>query len=417
MIAHIDCNNFYVSCERVFAPRLERRPVVVLSNNDGCVISRSEEAKALGIKMGTPFFKIDYLVEKENLQVFSSNYSLYGDMSLRVMAALNTFSPEVEVYSIDEAFLRLEPGGDLRQLTEMAAKIREAVGRWTGVPISVGIAPTKTLAKLANRIAKKDGLGIFEMAEETIQNEVLDQTAVNDVWGIGYRSALKLKKHGIATALDLKRFDRRNARQLLTVVGARTVEELNGKNCLALERCPPPKKAVACSRSFGEWVERLEVLQEALDVYLCRAGERMRKQNLAANAVTVFLSTNRFSKLPQYSNTLTIELANATNSTRELRAYVRKALREIFKEGYLYKKVGVMLLGLQPEKAETIRLYDRSDYEKDRRLMAAMDKIAGKFGKDTVRFGVRQHTEQWRTKAEMKSQRYTTSLREVLCVK
>lgn len=417
MIAHIDCNNFYVSCERVFCPKLENCPVVVLSNNDGCVIARSNEAKALGIKMGTPFFKIGYLVEKGKLAVFSSNYPLYGDMSLRVMTALNYFSPEVEVYSIDEAFLSLESKSGIEELTENAYRIKMSVKKWTGLPVSIGIAPNKTLAKIANRIAKRDGLGVFEMTREALQNEVLEQMPVSGVWGIGGKSTRKLKRLGIKTALDLKGFDRRHARKLLTVVGARTVEELNGRNCLPLELCPPPKKSITCSRSFGELVENLDILQEALDSYLDRTCEKMRKYKLAANALNVFLTTNRFSKRPQYSNSLTIELACPTNSTRELRDWTRKALRQIYKPHYLYKKVGVILLGLQPEKAETIRLYNQKDYEKEKRLMEAMDKISGRFGKNSIQFGVQRNAEQWQMKAEMKSQRYTTSLKEVLSVR
>jgi DNA polymerase V len=417
MILHIDVNNFYVSCERVFRPQLEKRAVVVLSNNDGCVISRSEQAKALGIKMGTPFFKVDYLVEKENLAVFSSNYSLYGDMSLRVMAALDYFSPEVEVYSIDEAFLNLELKGGFDELTEKACEIKNSIRQWTGLPVSIGIAPNKTLAKIANRIAKKDGLGVFEMIDEVIQNEVLDQMPVSDVWGIGRESAYKLKKHDIKTALDLKRFDRRHARKLLTVVGARTVEELNGRSCLPLDAVPPPKKSITCSRSFGVLVENFDILQEALNSYLDRTCEKMRKHNLAANAVNVFIKTNRYSKRPQYNNSLTIELASPTNSTRELRDWTRQALRQIYKPGYLYKKVGIILLGLQPEKAETVRLYNEKEYEKDKRLMQALDKISNKFGRDKIRFGVEKNAPTWKMKAEMKSPGYTTCLKEVLRIK
>ena len=420
MIALVDCNNFYVSCERVFAPNLERRPVVVLSNNDGCVIARSEEAKALGIKMGTPYFKIDYLMEKENMAVFSSNYALYGDMSLRVMEALNMFSPETEIYSIDEAFLNLEqtPKEKLKNQTpvEKAIEIRSKIKKWLGLPVSIGIAPNKTLAKIANRAAKKSNLGVFELEDEKQRDEVLEEMPISDVWGIGDRSAVKLKKLGIKNALQLKHLDRRWARKLLTVVGARIVEELNGKVCLPLELVPPPKKSITCSRSFGVLIESLEILQEALDSYLNRTGERMRKHNLAANAVTVFLSTNRFAKTPQYNNSITIGLANPTNSTRELRYWTRKALEEIYKAGYLYKKVGVTLLGLQPESAETIRLYEEKSYGKDKRLMRALDKISNKFGRDTIRFGVRRNPRQWQMKAEMKSRGYTTSLREILQV-
>lgn len=412
MIALVDCNNFYVSCERVFAPKLKNCPVVVLSNNDGCVIARSEEAKALGIKMGTPYFQIDYLIEKERLAVFSSNYCLYGDMSLRVMEALNLFSPETEIYSIDEAFLNIENKG-VKSIA-LAHKMRSDVLKWLGLPVSVGIAPNKTLAKIANRAAKKLSLGVFELSNEKLINHVLTETSINDVWGIGYNSAKKLKALGIINAFQLKNLDRRWARKLLSVVGARIVEELNGKICLPLELVPPPKKSITCSRSFGCMVEQLEHLNEALDCYLVKAGEKMRKKKLTANAVTVFLATNRFAKTEQYSNSLTIELANATNSTRELRDWTRKALRQIYKQGYLYKKVGVILQGLQPEKSETIRLYNEPSYEKDKRLMAALDKISSKFGRDTIRFGMQRNNQCWQMKAEMKSQKYTTSLREVL---
>lgn len=421
MIALVDCNNFYVSCERVFAPKLEKRPVVVLSNNDGCVIARSEEAKALGIKMGTPYFKIDYLIEKENLAVFSSNYTLYGDMSWRVMQALNLFSSEIEIYSIDEAFLNLEQNSENKLIdqpaVEKAIEIRSKIKKWLGLPVSVGIAPNKTLAKIANRVAKKLNPGVFELSDEKLINEVLKVTPINDIWGIGYNSSKKLKMLGIANAFQLKNLDRRHARKLLTVVGARIVEELNGKICLPLELIPPPKKSITCSRSFGCPVERFEHLNEALDSYLVKASEKMRKHKLTANAVTVFLATNRFAQTRQYSNSLTIEMANATNSTRELKEWTKKALRQIYKENFLYKKVGVMLLGLQPEKAETLRLYNQPGYEKDKRLMQALDNISAKFGRDTVHFGMQKSTGQWQMRAEMKSQKYTTALKEVLYVR
>ena len=421
MIGLVDCNNFYVSCERVFAPKLERCPVVVLSNNDGCVIARSEEAKSIGINMGVPYFKIDYLIKKESLAVFSSNYTLYGDMSLRVMEALNLFTPEIETYSIDEAFLNLEttPEDKLRNQSsiEKAIEIRSKIKKWLGLPVSIGIAPNKTLAKIANRIAKKSNLGVFELTDKNLTDEVLLKTPINDLWGIGYNSARKLKGIGIQNAFELKNLDRRWARKLLTVVGARLVEELNGKICLPLEIFPSPKKSITCSRSFGCVVEHIEQLGEALDNYLVKAGEKLRKQNLVANAVTVFLSTNRFAKTDQYSNSLTIELANPTNSTRELRDWTRKALRQIYRKGFFYKKVGVILQGLQPEKAETIRLYNEPIYEKDKRLMKALDKISNKFGRDTIRFGIQKHSEQWQMKSEMKSKKYTTSLKEVVFVR
>lgn len=407
MIALIDCNNFYVSCERVFAPELRTRPVVVLSNNDGCVIARSEEAKSLGITMGAPLFQVEDLIERENVAVFSSNYTLYGDMSSRVMEALTYFSPELEVYSVDEAFLDLE--------TESAAEeIRAKIYRWTGLPVSIGIAPNKTLAKIANRTAKKTGRGIFSLSDKTLQTEILAKMPVSDIWGIGYNSAKKLKALGIETALQLKEMDRRWARKLLTVVGARLVEELNGKICLPLELAPPPKKSITCSRSFGQLIASIEELHEALDDYLVKACEKLRKQNLTANAVTVFLNTNRFSKLPQYSNSKTVELANATSSTIELRRWTKRILNEIYRENFFYKKVGVILQGLQPERSETVRLYDEKQYEKEKRLCRAIDRLSRRFGRGTVKFGSRKTHRSWHMLCERKSNHYTTSLKDVL---
>ena len=347
--------------------------------------------------------------------MFSSNYTLYGDMSARVMEALNSFSPETEIYSIDEAFLSVET--DKHQTVDFGEKIRADIFKWFGLPVSIGIAPNKTLAKIANRRAKKSKLGVFELTGENLINEVLSQTPVNEVWGIGYNSARKLNALEIKNAFELKNLDRRWARKLLSVVGARIVEELNGNVCLPLEFVPAPKKSITCSRSFGCLVEQIEDLNEALDSYLVKAGEKLRRQNLTANAVTVFLNTNRFAKTEQYANSLTIELANPTNSTRELRHWTRTALRQIFKPDFQYKKVGVILQGLQPEASESIRLYNEENYEKDKRLMQALDEISSKFGGNKIRFGRQRTTLCWQTKAEMKSPKYTTSLREVLRIK
>lgn len=414
MIALVDCNNFYVSCERVFNPKLRRRPVIVLSNNDGCVIARSEEAKSLGIKMGVPFFQIEYLIERENVAVFSSNYCLYGDMSQRVFESLNLFSPEVECYSIDEAFIKLDARKS--KLLEKGKRIREKIYQWTGLPVSIGIAPNKTLAKIANRVAKKTNLGVCHLVDSNSQNETLREMAVADVWGIGYRSAKKLNELGIKSAFDLKNMDRRWARKLLSVTGARIVEELNGANCLPLEIIPPPKKSITCSRSFCQPSESIEILKEALESYLIKAAEKMRNKNLVAGAVTVFIETNRFAKAEQYNNSKTIVLANPTNSTRELNYWTKKALQEIYKSGYLYKKIGIILQGLQPEQAESIRLYNSSAYEKDRSLMMALDKITQKFGSEKIRFGMRSEAKLWQMKSEMRSNKYTTCLRDILVV-
>ncbi|MDQ3712946.1 MAG: Y-family DNA polymerase [Acidobacteriota bacterium] len=413
-VALIDCNNFYVSCERVFAPELRARPVVVLSNNDGCVVARSEESKGLGITMGTPFFQIEDLIERERVAVFSSNYALYGDMSARVMEALNYFSPETEVYSIDEAFLNLQDTNE--KTIEAAQEIRTKIYRWTGLPVSIGIAPNKTLAKIANRIAKKTGHGVFSLNDEATQTEMMAHLPISEVWGIGYKSTKKLEALGIKTALQLKELDRRRARKLLSVVGARIVEELNGRVCLPLQLTPPPKKSVTCSRSFGVLIASIEELKEALDSYLVKASAKMRRQNLTARAVTVFLATNRFSKQTQYSSVKTVVLANATNSTRELRRWTNRILTEIYKEGFLYKKVGVILQGLQPETAETVRLYSELQYEKERRLCQAIDKLSRKFRREIVSFGFPKVEKTWEMKAERKSNCYTTCLQEILQV-
>jgi DNA polymerase V len=287
-IALVDCNNFYVSCERVFDPKLVARPVLVLSNNDGCVIARSNEAKSLGVKMGTPLFQIEQVIDAYNVRVLSSNYALYGDMSQRVMGALQEFTPDVEVYSIDEAFMRVE-AKTLRALGQRASQVREQVLRWTGIPVSVGLAPTKTLAKIANHIAKKSpgAQGVLALIGVAEQTRALDETPVEEVWGIGRTYAKLLRSVGINTARKLRDADRRWVRQRMTVVGARVVEELRGVSCLALEQCPPPKRSVTCSRSFGVAVVSLEEMREAVALYLTRAAERMRRHGMAAGAVTV----------------------------------------------------------------------------------------------------------------------------------
>ncbi len=407
MIALIDVNNFYVSCERVFAPELRKRPVVVLSNNDGCVIARSYEAKELGITMGKPFFQIEELVEKENIAVFSSNYTLYGDMSWRVMNLLEEFSGEVEVYSIDEAFLKINFGE--------GQEIREKIYKWTGLPVSVGIAETKTLAKVANKLAKKKNLKVFELSEKDGIDGILKETDLKEIWGIGYASVQKLKAIGIENAFDLKNLDRRHARKLLTVTGARIVEELNGRRCLPLDLVPPVKKNICCSRSFGVPVEDYRNMKEALDAYLDNATFKMRKQNLSASAVTVFLTTNRFRKNDrQYSNSVTKRFASPTNSNRELRQATKELLEKIYLDGYRYKKVGVLLLGLEPEQANTKRLFGESEHIREKRLMKALDIIRERHGKGKIDFGLIRQEKKWRMKTERKSRRFTTNFGEIL---
>ncbi len=415
--AHIDCNNFYVSCERVFQPSLIGRPVVVLSNNDGCIVARSNEAKALGITMGAPLFRTQHLVEKYDVAVYSSNYALYGDMSQRVMQSLQEFTPEIEIYSIDEAFMRLELAAN-KSARDEALKIKENVRRWTGIPVSIGIAPTKTLSKIANRLAKKSqtSQGVLDLTPLPEQLAALEQMPVGDVWGIGPAYAKLLKATGITTARKLRDADRRWIRQRLTVVGARIVEELRGVSCLPLEMCPSQKKSITCSRSFGMVTQSLEHLREAVAVYMTRAAEKLRRARLAACVVTVFINTDRFSGEPQYANSVTFELACATDSTKELLEWSLKGLEQIFRAGYKYRKAGVMLNHLKPAGQLSMRLYDDTDFERSRRVMKTIDEINARHGRDTVRFGVARQDGCWQTKFLRRSQRYTTRLQEVLSV-
>jgi DNA polymerase V len=416
-VALVDCNNFYVSCERVFDPKLTGRPVVVLSNNDGCVIARSEEAKALGIKMGTPIFKAEHIVDSCGVAVYSSNYSLYGDLSQRVMGTLQEFTPEVEIYSIDEAFMRLE-AEDRQPLSARAQEVRERVRQWTGIPVSIGLAPTKTLAKLANRAAKRTGAlqGVLDLTGPTEQEGLLEETLVEDVWGVGPAYSVLLRKAGIETARKLRDADRRWVRRRMTVVGARIVEELRGISCLPIEQCPPAKKSVTCSRSFGTLVESLGEMREAVAVYVTRAAERMRKHKMAAGVVTVFINTNRFSEEPQYGNSATFELAYATDATGELTEWALRGLERIFRPSYRYKKAGVILSHLRPADGLTVRLFGNCQYERARRVMMAVDEINARHGRDTVRLGVANPSGRWKTKALRRSPRYTTRISEVLSI-
>ena len=417
-IGLIDCNNFYVSCERVFQPKLRRRPVVVLSNNDGCIIARSNEAKALGLKMGVPLFKAQELIEENNVAVYSSNYALYGDMSHRVMEALQEFTPEVEVYSIDEAFMGLDDK-DSQSFHARGTNIRGKVLQWTGIPVSVGIGQTKTLAKVANHLAKKDaGLqGVLDLTPVDVQTEALEKTPVQDVWGVGPAYAKLLKAAGITTARKLRDADRRWIRQRMTVVGARIVEELRGVSCLPLEQCPSQKKSLTCSRSFGVPVESLAELREAVALYMSRVAERLRRFRLAAGVVTVFINTNRFSTEPQYGNSITYEMAYSTDSTKELLEWALKGLEKIYRTGYRYKKAGVLLNQLVPADQLSRRFFGDAAFERSSRVMKAVDEINRKHGRDTVRFGAVEPNSRWQTKFLKRSQCYTTRLKDVLCVK
>ena len=399
-IALIDSNDFYASCERVFDASVKRKPIVVLSNNDGCVIARSQEAKEIGVTMGAPLFKVESLLDEHDAEIFSSNYALYGDMSNRVMNLLHNFTPEVEVYSIDEAFLNLEPRK--HSLDKLAHTIREKMYQWTGIPVSIGIGETKVLAKIANKRAKREELreqGVLNLYRSSKTEPILKETLVEDVWGIGYRSSLKLKASNILTAWQLRETDNRFIRRLLTVVGARIALELRGIQCLPLEQSSMKKHSITCSRSFGQIITNYELIKEATLYFLTRACEKMRHHNLAANAVTVFISTDRFRPVPApYSPTATYSSAYPTDSNQELQEWTLSTLERIYNKDYEYRKAGIILSGLVPNENLTKRMFYDERFQQQHKLMKAVDAINQKFGKDTVRFGGVKIEGRWKMK-------------------
>jgi len=420
MYALVDCNNFYASCERVFDPTLENKPVVVLSNNDGCVIARSNEARALGIEMGTPAFKNEDLFKKHGIRVFSSNYALYGDMSDRVMRTLHELAPAMEVYSIDEAFLDLA-AMPYTDLYELGLRIRLDVKQFTGIPVSVGIAPTKTLAKLANRYAKKHTeTGVFCMDNESVHEMVLRKTDVADVWGVGRRYAKLLRDNRIETAYDLANAPENWIRKHMSIVGERTVRELCGIPCYELRHSPDPKKGICTSRSFGKPVTELGILEEAVATFAARCGEKLRKQDSATMLMYVFVFTNRFREdQPQYYGSRTVQLPVGSNSSMELITYATKALKLIYREKYLYKKAGVMVSAIVHQDRIQTDLFaqDERKREIDRKAMLVLDKLNKRMGRDTVRVAMQGYDRSWHLRQERKSRCYTTRWDELLEVK
>jgi DNA polymerase V len=417
-IALLDCNNFYASCERVFDASITSKPLVVLSNNDGCVVARSEEAKQIGVTMGSPLFKVQSLLDEHDAEIFSSNYALYADMSSRVMNLLQNFTPEVEIYSIDEAFLNLEPRKN--SLDTLAHSIREKMYKWTGIPVSIGIAETKVLAKIANKRIKKGELkerGVLNLYHSQKTECILKETNVEDVWGIGYHSTLKLKANNIFNAWQLRETDNRFIRRLLTVVGARIGLELRGIKCLPFEQFSAKKHSITCSRSFGQAITNYSQIKEAVLYFLTRACEKMRKNNLAAHAVTVFIGTDRFRPMPEpYSDSATYSSTYPTDSNQEIQEWTSKTLEKIYKKGFEYRKAGIILSGLVPGENLTKRMFDDEHFQQQHKLMKAVDEINKKFGKDTVRFGRITSEDGWKMKQTRKSQSYTTNWNEVLVV-
>lgn len=416
MFALVDCNNFYASCERAFNPYWNNRPVVVLSNNDGCVIARSNEAKALGIKMGVPAYQIKTEIEQYNIGVFSSNYTLYGDMSNRVMTLLSSYSPNIELYSIDECFLDFSGFGS-HDLKEEGETIVRTVTKGTGIPISMGIAKTKTLAKVANKFAKKykgyKGVCIIDTEQKRI--EALKHTEIGDIWGIGRRNAGKLEKFGIKNAYDFSLMPRNWVRQQMTVVGERTWKELNGEPCIDLETTAPPKKEICTSRAFGEMVTEMNGLEEAVSNFASICAAKLRKQKSCAQSLMVFIHTNNFREdMPQYFKNCVIKLPVPTDSTLEIVHYALTALRHIFQKGYWYKKAGVIIMDIVPAGAIQQHIFDTVDRTKQHKLMEVMDRLNNGFTKNNLTLAIQGGSRKWKLKQESLSPCYTTKLKDVI---
>ncbi len=420
-IALVDGNNFYVSCERVFNPALENRPVVVLSNNDGCVVSRSEEAKALGIRMGVPFFEVRHLVKTRGLVWLSSNYALYGDMSARMMALLGDHAPRQEIYSIDECFLDLTgmPGNAAAR----GRDIRRHIRQYLGITTCTGIGPCKTLAKLANHVAKKDRTcgGVFDWAElsPSARTALMAKLPAGSVWGVGRKLAAQLlQQMNIATVLDLQRADAGKIGRRFSVVMQRTVMELNGESCLELEDITLPKAHIQATRSFGRPVTAIAELREAVMSYAVRAAERLRGQHSACTQVMVFVHTGKHTTdRLHYSASTTVPLAAAADDTRQIGAAALHGLERIFRPGYRYKKAGVMLGGLEAATPAQADLFAGEPHARATRLMTAMDAINRTYGMNTATFAGAGIEQPWRMQSMRRSPRYTTRWDELAVVR
>lgn len=415
MFALVDCNNFYVSCERLFRPELRGLPVVVLSNNDGCVVSRSNEAKALGIKMGEPFFQVRHHVHESGLEVCSSNYALYANLSARVMRLLRGMAPRIEVYSIDEAFLDLR--GMQIDLEQLGRDIRARVLREVGIPVGVGIAPTKTLSKLANWGAKKWPAtgGVVDLRHLARQRRLMALAEVGEVWGIGRRLSARLSAMGITTALQLADYDHKTLRRLFNINVERTARELTGEECFALEDGPEPKKMIAATRSFGQRIYDLAGLEEAVTTYASRAAEKLRAQQQYCQLLQVFIRSSAFAQgAERYSRAATVPLPYPTADTRDLVAAAQAGLRSIFTPGPAYAKAGVILMDFISAGQHTPDLFAPSPRPNSDRLMAVIDSINSRQGRGTVRLARAVPERGWSMRRDHMSQRFTTSWEELL---
>lgn len=412
----IDCNSFYASCERVFRPDLAKAPIVVLSNNDGCVIARSYDAKPF-VKMGQPYFQIKHLLKQHGITPFSSNYALYGDLSERVMTLIESMVPTVEVYSIDEAFADLTGIGDLDGL---GRRIRSNVLRCTGIPVGVGIAPTKTLAKLANHMAKRlqaQTGGVVNICDPTKRAWVLRNTDVAEVWGVGRKMKMHLDAMGIKTAMDLATTDAWTLRKNFSVVIEKTARELGGTPCLELDEHAPPKKEICCSRMFGKRLQELPPIKEAVATYMMRASEKLRAQNSLCKKIRVSIRTGMFNpEEPKYANGLVVDLPYPTDDVRLLIKVAVDALNALYRPGFAYSKAEVMLLNLYQPGEYTDDLFAASQPAEASKVMAVLDEINGRWGRGTVRAASVPINPAWGMRREMMSQSYTTRLDQLWTV-
>ncbi len=401
-IALIDCNSFYVSCERLFNPKIRKKPVVVLSNNDGCIVSRSNEAKALGIKMGEPYFKAKDIIIKNNVQVFSSNYSLYGDLSRRVMRTLKRFNADIEVYSIDEAFMDLSNFSD-DEVLNVGQEIRSTVLQWTGIPTSIGIAKTKTLSKVANHIAKKKKSGVTNFIGVENIDPLLEKVDINDVWGVGRQLTKFYHKNGIYNAKQLKNKSNTWIKKNSNVLGSRTAMELRGISCIDLEKTESKRKSCVVSRSFGQRIEKYQELREAVASYCLNASEKIRSESLIAKSITVFIRTSPFqSRFGYYSNSKTVDFPIATNNSIEIVKTALTTLESIFKNGYRYQKAGVILSNLS-ESANGKNLFSSEKDEKISCLMRSIDNTNYRYGRSSISLASAGVQKRWNMKREYSS--------------
>lgn len=419
LFALVDCNNFYVSCERVFQPHLEGKPVVVLSNNDGCVVARSNEVKALGLPMGAPAFKWKNFFVRHGVKIFSSNYALYSDMSDRVMNVLSSCAPDIEIYSHDEAFLFF-PGNWPWNLEDYARSIRREVKKKTGIPVSIGLARTKTLAKAANKLAKTtpEFKGVLDI-ERQDTDSLLKAVPVGDIWGIGPRYTQRLKGIAVYTTYDLKNANQAWIKKNLTINGLRTVLELRGETCFELESQPAPAKSLVRSRSFGRPITALDDLREAISTHVHSAARRLRSNRQIATTLHVFLHTDRFRDLPQYSPCLSTCLPTPTNHTQPLLAAALGLLERIYKDGYAFKKAGVLLTDLQPAGSRQLTFWDictRSNKD-SKAVMSVMDRINAKYGKDTLQYASSGSMKNWEMRRDKMSPQFTTRWADIPGVK